>query len=107
MPRHPPRRAPPRHLFATPRHRRLQPPPPPVAAPATSGCRYAGYSPDEWLAEVPGVPFGLPGQILGTNADQAQGLLFGMTCRIYPDPHRCNPRPLWAALDALGMRTAS
>ena len=36
---------------------------------------------------------------------QAQGLLFGMTCRIYPDPHRCNPRPLWAALDALGMRT--
>ena len=54
-----------------------------------------------------GVPFGLPGQILGTNADQAQGLLFGMTCRIYPDPHRCNPRPLWAALDALGMHTAS
>jgi hypothetical protein len=28
-----------------------------------------------------------------------------MTCRIYPDPHRCNPRPLWAALDALGLRT--
>jgi hypothetical protein len=39
---------------------------------ATYGCRYAGYSPDEWLAEVSGVPFGLPGQILGTNTDQAQ-----------------------------------
>ena len=30
-----------------------------------------------------------------------------MTCRIYPDPRRCNPRPLWAALDALGTRTTS
>lgn len=28
-----------------------------------------------------------------------------MTCRIYPDPQRCNPRPLWAALDALGLQT--
>ena len=81
--------------------RRVWPPPPTAAAPATYGCRYAGYSPEEWLAEVSGVPFGLPvsplylptspcislylpisqvsgvpfglpGQILGTNADQAQ-----------------------------------
>ena len=27
-----------------------------------------------------------------------------MTCRIYPDPDRCNPRPLWAEIDRLGMR---
>ena len=68
-------------------HLRSQPEPPTVAASgpygcslgyvrlqprATYGCRYAGYSPDEWLAEVSGVPFGLPGQILGTNTDQAQ-----------------------------------
>ena len=46
-------------------------------------------------AQVSGVPFGLPGQILGDNSDQWHGLLFGMTCRIYPDPHRCNPRPLY------------
>ena len=83
-PRHPPRHLPaaPRYLPATPRHPprhatpptrnatyatyacqghiRLQPPPPTVAAPATYGCRYAGYSPEEWLAEVSGVPFGLP-----------------------------------------------
>ena len=50
----------------------MQPQFPTVAAPAAYGCRYAGYSPDEWLAEVSGVPFGLPGQILGTNTDQAQ-----------------------------------
>jgi hypothetical protein len=54
--------------------------------------------------QVSGVPFGLPGEILGDNADQWQGLVFGMTCRIYPDPWRCNPRPLWAALDAMGMQ---
>ena len=67
-------------------------------------CNYADYTADQWLAEVSGVPFGLPGQILGNNRDQWHGLLFGMTCRIYPDPDRCNPRPLWAALDRWGMR---
>jgi len=68
-------------------------------------CNYIGYSPEQWLAEVSGVPFGLQGQMLGDNRDQWHGLVFGMTCRIYPDPHRCNPRPLWNALDALGMRS--
>ena len=98
-------------------------------------CNYIGYSPEQWLAEVggipecdpecvpdcmpalttapcptlppqvAGIPFGLPGQMLGDNRDQFHGLVFGMTCRIYPDPDRCNPRPLWAALDGLGMRS--
>ena len=67
-------------------------------------CDYRSYSPEQWLAEASGVPFGLPGQVLGDNRDQWQALVFGMTCRIYPDPHRCNPRPLWAALDALGLQ---
>ena len=49
----PPRRA---TYGCSPHHLRLPP--------ATSGCRYAGYSPDEWLAEVSGVPFGLPAQAL-------------------------------------------
>ena len=66
-------------------------------------CNYAAYSPDQWLAEVSGVPFGLPGQVLGDNHDQWRALVFGMTCRIYPDPHRCNPRPLWAVLDSWGL----
>ena len=66
-------------------------------------CNYQGYNPDQWLAEVAGIPFGLPGEILGENRDQWQGLVFGMTCRIYPDPNRCNPRPIWAALDKMGM----
>lgn len=51
------------------------------------------------------MPFGLPAQVLGDNAEQWQALVFGMTCRIYPDPQRCNPRPLWAALDARGLRS--
>ena len=51
------------------------------------------------------MPFGLPGQVLGDNAEQWQALVFGMTCRIYPDPQRCNPRPLWAAIDALGLQS--
>jgi len=28
-------------------------------------------------------------------------------CRIYPDPYTCNPRPLYAALDALDLRSPS
>ena len=67
-------------------------------------CEYKTFSPRQWLAEVSGVPFGLPGEILGDNSAQWQGLVHGMTCRIYPDPWRCNPRPLWAALDAMGMQ---
>ena len=66
-------------------------------------CEYKTFSPAMWLAEVSGVPFGLPGNILGDNTDQWQGLVHGMTCRIYPDPMRCNPRPLWAALDSMGL----
>ena len=68
-------------------------------------CDYKHYSPEQWLAEVSGVPFGLQGQVLGDNADQWQALVFGMTCRIYPDPMRCNPRPLWKALDSLGLQS--
>jgi len=67
-------------------------------------CEYKTFSPAQWLAEVSGVPFGLPGEILGDNSDQWQGLVHGMTCRIYPDPWRCNPRPIWEALDAMGMQ---
>ena len=66
-------------------------------------CEYKTFSPAMWLAEVSGVPFGLPGNILGDNTDQWQGLVHGMTCRIYPDPMRCNPRPLWAALDSMRL----
>ena len=67
---------------------RLQPHFPTVAAPAAYGCRYAGYSPDEWLAEVSGVPFGLPGQILGTNTDQAQGLTLILALTLTPTRRR-------------------
>mmetsp|Transcript_40382 Transcript_40382/g.133696 ORF Transcript_40382/g.133696 Transcript_40382/m.133696 type:complete len:207 (+) Transcript_40382:1269-1889(+) len=66
-------------------------------------CEYRTFSPPMWLAEVSGVPFGLGSELLGDNSDQWQGLVHGMTCRIYPDPWKCNPRPLWAALDAMGM----
>jgi len=66
-------------------------------------CEYPTYSPEQWLAEVSGIPFGLPGQVLGTNRDQWQALVFGMTCRIYPNPYTCNPRDLWQALDSLGL----
>lgn len=67
-------------------------------------CEYKTFSPPMWLAEVSGIPFGLPGQILGDNSDQWQGLVHGMTCRIYPDPYRCDPRPLWSALDEMAMQ---
>ena len=69
---------------------RLQPPPPTVAGTratrrrsgwrrcraSPSGCPHLPISPSISLylplSQVSGVPFGLPGQILGTNAEQAQ-----------------------------------
>ena len=85
------------HMVAAPttygctlRHLRLQPPPPTVAGTratrrrsgwrrcraSPSGCPHLPISPCISLylplSQVSGVPFGLPGQILGTNAEQAQ-----------------------------------
>ena len=65
-------------------------------------CEYRTMAPDEWLADVSGAPFGVPAEVLTDDAARWAALVFGMTCRIYPDPSRCEPRPLWAALERVG-----
>lgn len=65
-------------------------------------CEYREMAPDQWLADVSGVPFGVPAEVLTDEGARWAALVFGMTCRIYPEPQRCEPRPLWQALERIG-----
>lgn len=65
-------------------------------------CAYAEMAPDQWLADVSGVPYGIPAEVLTDEGARWAALVFGMTCRIYPEPRRCEPRPLWEALERIG-----
>jgi hypothetical protein len=57
-------------------------------------------SPDYWLVEVSGIPFGLMGEMLEKGGNPWRGMLFGMTSRL---PWAGDPRPLWRAWDDLGI----
>ena len=56
-------------------------------------CNYEAYSPEQWLAEVSGVPFGLPGQVLGDNKEQWQALWMA---RRGPSVHGSWCRPVYS-----------
>jgi len=60
-------------------------------------------APDFWLVEVSGIPFGLMGEMLQDGGNPWRGMLFGMTSRL---PWAGDPRPLWKAWDAFGIRDA-
>jgi hypothetical protein len=59
--------------------------------------------PDTWLIEISGIPFGLMGEMLQDGGNPWRGMLFGMTSRL---PWAGDPRPLWKAWDAFGIRDA-
>lgn len=59
-------------------------------------------TPDYWLIEVSGIPFGLMGEMLQGGGNPWRGMLYGMTSRL---PYGGNdPSPLWRAWDAFGIR---
>ncbi|WP_447639905.1 MULTISPECIES: glycoside hydrolase domain-containing protein [Chitinophagaceae] len=64
---------------------------------------YENSTPDFFLTEVSGIPFGLMGEMLQSGGNQWRGLLYGMTSRLLWDDSR-DPRPIWKVWDSFGMQ---
>ena len=64
---------------------------------------YEHNSPDFFLTEVSGIPFGLMGEMLQGGGNPWRGMVYGMTNRM-PWSDNADPRPIWKAWDAFGMQ---
>ncbi|RLE01427.1 MAG: hypothetical protein DRI99_07355, partial [Candidatus Aminicenantes bacterium] len=62
-----------------------------------------GASPDYWLIEVSGIPFGLMGEMLQDGGNPYRGMVYGMTARL---PWAGDPRAIWQIWDAFGIDKA-
>jgi hypothetical protein len=58
-------------------------------------------SPDYWMTEVAGIPFGLMGEMLQDGGNQWRGLIYGMTSRA---PWSGNPANIWKLVDDFGIQ---
>jgi hypothetical protein len=63
---------------------------------------YEANSPDFFLTEVSGIPFGLMGEMLQGGGNQWRGMVYGMTNRM-PWSDNADPRPIWKVWDDFGM----
>ncbi len=63
---------------------------------------YEKNTPDFFLTEVSGIPFGLMGEMLQDGGNPWRGMIYGMTNRL-PWSDNANPAPLWKAWDLFGM----
>lgn len=61
-------------------------------------------SPDYWLVEVSGIPFGLFGEMLQAPVNPWRGMLYGMTGRYYGG--EADPQHIWKLWDEFGIREA-
>lgn len=63
--------------------------------------QYDKMSPENWLVEVSGIPFGLTGDMLQGGGNRWLGMLFGMTTRLpwSSDKVKADPRPVWKIWD--------
>jgi hypothetical protein len=63
------------------------------------GFRFNEMSPDQWLVEASGIPFGLMGEVLAQYGYSPwQGMIYGMSCR--------GVNPLWTLWDQFGIADA-
>lgn len=60
-------------------------------------------SPDYWLVEISGIPFGLYSDMLEGGGNPWRGMVYGMTARRYQD---ANPTPIWRLWDEFGIQDA-
>lgn len=60
-------------------------------------------SPDYWLVEMSGIPFGLFSEMLQDGGNPWRGMLYGMTCRL---KWSGDPRPIWQLWDKFGIQEA-
>lgn len=66
---------------------------------------YENNSPDFFLTEVSGIPFGLMGEMLEGGGNAWRGMIYGMTNRM-PWSENADPRPLWKIWDEFGIKDA-
>lgn len=70
--------------------------------------QYNKMSPENWLVEVSGIPFGLMGDMLHAGGNPWRGMVYGMTVR-YPwftEGVNCDPREIWKIWDSFGIADA-
>jgi len=60
-------------------------------------------SPDYWLIEVSGIPFGLFSEMLQNNGNPWRGMVYGMTARYYQG---ADPKYIWRIWDEFGIQNA-
>ena len=58
-------------------------------------------TPDYWLVEISGIPFGVMGEMLQDGGNPWRGMVYGMTTRY---PYSGDPRPLWKLWDAFRIQ---
>jgi hypothetical protein len=58
-------------------------------------------SPDYWLVEISGIPFGLMGEMLQDGGNPWRGMIYGMTSRL---PWAGDPRPIWKIWDDFNIQ---
>lgn len=70
---------------------------------------YQAMTPDQWLVQVSGIPFGLVGEMLHEGGNPWRGAVYGMTNRLgwQTNGHHCDPRPVWRIWDRFGLRDAT
>jgi hypothetical protein len=67
---------------------------------------YENNSPDFFLTEVGGIPFGLMGEMLQGDGNLWRGMVYGMTNRLgWSD--KSNPTPIWKLWSDIGMHGTS
>lgn len=64
---------------------------------------YENNSPDFYLTEISGIPFGLMGEMLEGGGNPWRGMLYGMTSRM-PWSEKADPRPIWKVWDDFGIQ---
>lgn len=64
---------------------------------------YENNTPDFYLTEVSGIPFGLMGEMLQDGGNPWRGMVYGMTNRM-PWSEHADPRPIWKVWDSFGMK---
>lgn len=64
---------------------------------------YEKGTPDFFLTEVSGIPFGLMGEMLQGGGNPYRGMIYGMTNRM-PWSDNADPRPIWHLWDDFGMK---
>jgi len=70
--------------------------------------QYDKMSPENWLVEVSGIPFGLMGDMLHGGGNRWLGMLFGMTTRLpwTSEKIKADPRPVWKIWDEFKIHEA-